>query len=225
MLRPLVACLLPTLLFTAASAADTRTATDRSAGVHFRLAGERLTARLIPRGNRVPPDARGELWGKRVRAVCVASFDPRAARAVSRARDWPSGRMRLGFRFRRDISSRVKWCLLERVSGGDIAVVDFERFIKVTGTSMDDRRIGLRLRRYLQRNARHAPWYLSVNAIVVDRGVIAVVTRLRKNRRGRRAAAALCALIQGADVADFTPGHTIFGRDDVRLRVCPARQD
>lgn len=132
--------------------------------------------------------------------------------------------MGLGFRFRRDISRRAKWCLLERVGGGDIAVVDFEHFIKVTGTSTDDRRIGFRLRRYLERNARHAAWYPSLDAILVDRGVIAVVTRLRQNRRGARVATHLCSLIQGSDVADFTAGHTIFGRDDVRLRVCPPRQ-
>jgi hypothetical protein len=80
------------------------------------------------------------------------------------------------------------------------------------------------LRRYLQRNAGSSPWLGRVRGIVVQRGVIAVATDLRRNRGGRRIARRLCNLIQGADVADFTPGHTIYGDEDVVLRVCRARR-
>jgi hypothetical protein len=55
--------------------------------------------------------------------------------------------------------------------------------------------------------------------------VISVTTQLRRNRRGEQVSRWLCQLIQGADVADFTPGHTVFGRGDVVVRACPARRE
>jgi hypothetical protein len=204
--------------------AATKTATDRFHGVRFRLSGDRLTVSVVPQRDRQSPDVRRELWGKRVEAVCATTFGYRRLRrsSVRETRRWPPGRMTLTYRFGRDVSRLAKWCLLE-VNAGDIAAVNFEHFIRVIGTSKDDRRRGFDLRRYLDRNAGRTRWYRSVTAIVVDRQVIGIATTLTKNRRGRRLAALLCNLIQGSDVADFTPGHTIFGRNDVRLKVCAAR--
>lgn len=85
--------------------------------------------------------------------------------------------------------------------------------------------MGRELRRYLQRNAGGSYWLSQVRGIVVDRKVIAVATRLRRTPGGRRTACGLCGLIQGSDVADFTPGHTILGRGDVVLRTCRTRPE
>jgi hypothetical protein len=198
---------------------------DRSHGVRFSLTGSVLTVRLVPQRNRTPPDARKQLWGKRIGASCSPTFqvrDPR--RSIVRAvRFWPRGQLELSYSFRQDISDRVKWCLLED-GGRDVAAVDFEVFIRVYGGSAGDRRVGQELRRYLLRNAGSQAWLTRVRAIVVDRGVIAVATELRRDRRGKRIARRLCRLIQGADVADFTPGHTILGHEDVVLRTCRSRR-
>jgi len=173
------------------------------------------------------PDTRNELWGKRIRAVCSPTFNYRKALrvAVRAVRLWPRGQTQLSYSFERDISDRVKWCLLEDAGGGDVAGVYFQVFVPVRGDTEKDRRIGRALRRYLWRNASSAPWLRRVTAIVVDRGVISVATQLRHNRRGTRSAREICSLIQGADVADFTPGHTILGHNDVVLRTCLARRE
>ena len=77
--------------------------------------------------------------------------------------------------------------------------------------------------RYFRRNARAAPWYGDVESISVVGGVITVETALDVfEPAGREAAAEICLLIQGSDVADFTPAHTVRGEGNQRI-VCPAR--
>jgi hypothetical protein len=79
------------------------------------------------RGSRTPPDARKQLWGKRIDAICSTRFQVRnPRRSIVRAvRFWPCGQLELSYSFRRDISDRVKWCLLED-GGRDVAAVDFQ---------------------------------------------------------------------------------------------------
>jgi hypothetical protein len=221
----LAACLTAATVATAALASRSEVALDRSHGVRFELAGSVLTVRLVPQSNRSPPDVRKEVWGTRIDAICSPTFRPRKSRrpAVRAVRLWPRGQEELTYTFRRDISDRVKWCLLED-GGVDVAGVDFEVFIPVRGGTPKDRRIGRELRRYLRRTAGAEGWLNRVKAIVVDRGVIAVVTNLRRNQRGRRMTRRLCGLIHRADVADLTPGRTIFGRHDIVLRECRPRE-
>lgn len=198
---------------TVASTAPVRL--DRSHGLRFTLAGSVLTVGLVP-ANGKPPDARKRLWGKRIRGICSPSFSPQEPpRVVRTVALWPRGQEKLSFSFERDIAARATWCLLEGVSGVDVAGVDFGVFIRIWADRASDRRVGQELRRYLLRNAGSAPWLRRVAAIVVDRDVIAVSTLLRRNRRGKPIARQICRLIHGADVADFTPGHTDFGRNDV----------
>jgi hypothetical protein len=168
---------------------------------------------------------RKELWGERIRAVCSPTFAYRRARRsiVHSVQLWPDGQTQLSYDFGRDISDRVKWCLLEETSGGDIADVQFQVFIAVHGATAKDRRIGRELRAYLWRNASTRPWMRRVTSIFVEQGVILVRTSLRRDGRGTRSAREICRFIQGADVADFTPGHTVFGRNDVVLEFCRAR--
>jgi hypothetical protein len=220
-----VACLTATTFAASAVASPSQVALDRQHGVRFTMTGPVLTVRLVPHENRDPPDVRRKVWGKRIDAICSPTFNPRGAvrRAVHAVRLWPRGQMEVSYRFRRDISDQVRWCLLED-GGVDVAAVGFRVFIRLYGDNADDRRIGQELRRYLLHTAGSQPWLRRVKAIVVDRGVIAIVTDLRRTRRGKRIARQLCGLIQGADVADFTSGHRIFGPEEVVLRVCPARR-
>jgi hypothetical protein len=203
-----------------AAAAPAPAGVDRDHGVRFDLSGRMLTVSLLE------PTVQPEVWGRRVRAACSPRFVHDLSAVVHRTQLWRDGQSQLTYTFTRDVSAKVKWCLIEDASGGgDIAAVQFEVFIPVVGERAKDRRIGRRLRRYLLRNAGNEPWLEQVTGILVDRGVIAVSTELRPNRRGKRIARVICDLIQGSDVADFTPGHTVFGRDDVGLRVCRARRD
>jgi hypothetical protein len=211
--------MLATAALTAAAPSPVRV--DRDAGVRFHLQGTVLTASLVR------PDLSDELWGKRIRAVCSPVFGAQARfRAVHEVETWPEGATELSYTFKRDVSERVKWCLLEDADGGgDVAAVQFQVFFPVYGDSAKDKRIGRELRSYLWFNVGDAPWMRKIRGIVVQRGVIAVATELRRDRYGKRVARDICNLIQGSDVADFTPGHTVFGHDDVRLRRCRARPE
>jgi hypothetical protein len=62
----------------------------------------------------------------------------------------------------------------------------------------------------------------SYRSISVDDGVITVETALEDDRLGRIGASDVCNTIQGSDVADFTRGHSVLGRDGERLATCPA---
>ncbi len=80
------------------------------------------------------------------------------------------------------------------------------------------------VKRYFRRNAAPVPWYSEVELITVVGGVVTVDTTLDLDeRQGRKAAAEICNLIQGSDVADFTPGHTVLGTHGERV-TCPHRE-
>ena len=121
----LTACVAISVLAAAPVAgAATRRATDPEARVRFTLDGRLLTVRVLPRA---PRRVRRELFGKRIRAVCGTRFPFTAGGKVRRTRRWPAGRRRLRYRFARNISRRVRWCLVEHPRGGDVAVVIFAR--------------------------------------------------------------------------------------------------
>jgi hypothetical protein len=193
---------------------------DISSGVRFSLTGSELTVRILPRAE--GHDMRRRLWGKPIRALCSPTFNLRklSGAVVTAVRVWPRRRKQLTYSFERDIANRVKWCLIEDASGGDVAAVDFGAFIRLYGTSASDSGVARRLRRYLLRNAVGQPWLRQVAAIAVNRGVIVVATELRPNRGSKRIAREICRLIHGADVADFTPGHSVLAHDLSVLRTC-----
>jgi hypothetical protein len=89
------------------------------------LDGRALTAEIVrtPRFHR-SPTTEEQLYGKRIDAVCSSSFFRPRSHPVLRKRLWPVGARELSFRFRRDISDRVKWCLVEH-DASDIAFVSF----------------------------------------------------------------------------------------------------
>ena len=120
------ACVVVSVLASAppVAGAATRRATDWDARVRFTLDGRLLTVRVLPRA---PRRVRRELFDTRIRAVCGTRFPFTARGKVTRTRLWPAGRHRLRYRFRRDISRRAKWCLVEHPRGGDVAVVIFTR--------------------------------------------------------------------------------------------------
>ena len=119
----LLTCVLASLLSSVpAAGAATRRATDQEADIRFTLDDRILTVRVLPRASR---RVRRQLYGRRIRAVCGTSFAFNSGVQVKRTRLWPSGRSRLRYRLRRNISPRAKWCLLEHPRGGDVAYVSF----------------------------------------------------------------------------------------------------
>ena len=116
------ACVAAVMLAAAPGAgAATRRATDRAAGIRFVLDGTLLTVRLTAGA---PRRTRRRLAGARIKAACGTDFVFTRGVQVKRTRLWPTGRTQLRYRFRRDISRRAKWCLLEHPRGGDIAFVN-----------------------------------------------------------------------------------------------------
>jgi hypothetical protein len=90
--------------------------------------------------------------------------------------------------------------------------------------SAADKAMAADVQRYFRRNAAPAPWYSEVELITVAGGVVTVDTTLNLDQRqGRKAAAEICNLIQGSDVADFTPGHTVLGSHGERV-TCSHRE-
>jgi hypothetical protein len=196
---------------------------DRVNGVRFELDGRILKVRLLPRADGRPPAVSRRVWGKRIDAICSPVFHPRSRSTIVRqVRRWPRGELKLRYRFGRDISGRVKWCVLED-GAEDVAVVSFVPIIRVRGSSAEDQRTGRQLRREIKREAPSATWLPRVKAIVVRKGLITVSTDLERNRRGRRVARRICAVIRSSGAADPPPGgppHTVLGRDDATLRDC-----
>jgi hypothetical protein len=110
-----------TLCFAGASDAATRRATDREAGIRFTLEERVLTVQIL---RRAPRRVRRQVLGERVTAACQRY---RPVVKVTDTRRWRDGSRRLRFRFARDISSSVAWCLLEHRRGGDVAFASFGR--------------------------------------------------------------------------------------------------
>jgi len=98
---------------------------DRDSGVRIRLAGRSLDARLIPRPNWDPPDARQELFGRLVRVGCGTDFRDGRGRIVRSAAMWPIGLLRVRFLLSGDVSRRAKWCFIEDSHAADVAFVSF----------------------------------------------------------------------------------------------------
>lgn len=92
-------------------------ASDRDAGVRFRLAGRFLRASLFERLRSHPSSLRAELWGKQVKAVCRGRG---GALRIKKLR-WPGGWDAVTFALPRGLA-QPRRCLLEDRTGGDIAV-------------------------------------------------------------------------------------------------------
>jgi hypothetical protein len=105
------------------SGAVVRIETDNRAQVKFRLDRAVLTTTLLKGSAGQRSNVAEFLWGRRVRAVCAG---PRGE-VVRRLRYWRQGKRRKRFRFTLDLSNRVRWCVLETPSGGDIAAVRFSQ--------------------------------------------------------------------------------------------------
>jgi hypothetical protein len=206
-----------------AAAAEGPVRVDRVHGVRFELDGRILTVRILPGPDGRPPEVTRRVWGKRIDAICSPVFHPRSPSTIVRQiRRWPRGELELRYRFGRDISGRVKWCVLED-GGVDVAAVGFGAIIRVFGNNADDKRAGRQLRRHIKAEAPSATWLPRVKAIVVTEGLITVSTDLEKNRGGRRVARRICGLIRSSGAAAPPPGgppHTVLGRDDAGLRDC-----
>jgi len=65
----------------------------------------------------------------------------------------------------------------------------------------------------------------SIATIEVQDTRVTIHSGLENDAEGRAAGEAFCNLIQGSDVADFTPGHELQGKEGETIKVCPARED
>ena len=61
-------------------------------------------------------------------------------------------------------------------------------------------------------------------SIAVDGTRVTIRSEIAPGTR-KAAGEAFCNLIQGSDVADFTPGHELQDLDGETIKVCPARND
>lgn len=206
------------LLAVPAAQAETEVYFDRDHGVRFIVDGPVLTVRLEP------PDIREDVWGRQIRAACspVFTFRPRKLRrlVVTAEQLWPDGQLELSYTFERDISDRVKWCVLEDAEGGeDLADAGFAPFVRIYADNPRDRQTGRRLRAFLLKRAGSDPWFPETLAIQVDDGMTALIaTTLRRNARGRASARRLCTLVARSGVA--TGRTAVYGRNEVKLRSC-----
>lgn len=90
------------------------------------LDGRTLTADLVhtPRFHRFPP-TETLVYGKRVAGACGTTFRHTRNGLVFMRRVWPVEARSVSFGFSRDISRRVKWCLVNGEDGADVAFVSF----------------------------------------------------------------------------------------------------
>ena len=208
------------LLIVPAAHAEQVSALDRGHGMRFTLDGAVLTVRLEPQPGQTPADIRAEVWGRQIDVVCAPVFSvrPRKLRRAVVTGDalWPEGQLELSYTFERDISDRVKWCLLED-GDRDVAAVSFEQFIRIYADNARDRRLGRRLRAHLLEHAEPKPWFPARLAIVVDNTMIAISTGLRRNDHGRLVARRLCRL---AAEGGTTRRTAVYGKNDAKLRSC-----
>jgi hypothetical protein len=102
----------------ATSGAAVKSGIDRHADMRLTLDGRILTAEIVHRNQTTEE----QLYGKRIDGICSAGFQLSRHQFVIRRQLWPAGARRVSFVFKRDISRRVKWCLIE-YDAGDIAFV------------------------------------------------------------------------------------------------------
>jgi hypothetical protein len=117
----LVAVAAVLLAVPAASHGAVKSGIDRRAGMRLKLDGRVLTAEIVrtPHFHR-DPTTEEEVHGRRIDAICAVD----AGSYVHRTRRWPPGVRSVSFRFRRDLSRRAVWCLLEH-RARDVAFVSF----------------------------------------------------------------------------------------------------
>lgn len=134
----------------------------------------------------------------------------------------PTDRCGRDFRLRRGRTLRAAL----RIRAGTRCRVQFSApRVRIRGETRADEGLARDLLRYLRRNAGSASWYPALRTLEARRGVFTVRSTLRQGARGRAAADQVCSLIQGADLADFTPGHTVRGRKGRQIMRCPARRE
>ena len=99
-----------------AASAATRVRVDRDNGVRFTLDGKALTVTFLQA-------RRKDIEGKRVRVACGTSFGRPRKNVVIVNDRWPARALSATFAFRRDISRRAKWCVLEHRDGLNVTAL------------------------------------------------------------------------------------------------------
>jgi hypothetical protein len=97
--------------------------------------------------------------------------------------------------------------------------------VQVVGKSAADRRIASDFYEYLQRGCvKGVKPCDNFERVEANDSVLTVTSDLEPTDENRRIAMEICSVIQGSDVADFSKGHTVNGRDSITLATCPARE-
>jgi hypothetical protein len=115
------------LALPATGGAVVRSELDRLDGMRLTLSGRALISEIVntPHVTR-SPTIEERLYGRRVTGACGTTFRAPVRRGlVFQKRVWPTGARRLTFTFARDISPRVKWCLVDGEDGADAAFISF----------------------------------------------------------------------------------------------------
>lgn len=110
-------------LLTWPASAATKHGSDTDARAGMTLQGRTLTIHFRPPGGAY---FRDRVPNGRVDVACGTNLASRGT-FVARHVRWPRGRRKLRVRFRRDISRRAVYCIIEEPSGGDLAAVTFIR--------------------------------------------------------------------------------------------------
>lgn len=117
------------LLSAAQADAAVRVKHDKTSEVRFELNGRSLTTTVVDLPHyRQHPSTMSQVSGKSVVLACGTSFRHfRRATVVRRTIRWARGARSETVRFKRDISRRAKWCVVDEGpdGGADIAAISF----------------------------------------------------------------------------------------------------
>jgi hypothetical protein len=123
----LLAALCALVALPSVAGAAVRIKHDKFHEVRFVLDGKTLTTTVVdlPRYMQSPPTL-SELAGKRVRIACGTSFRHlRRSTVLVRQVLWPRGARSVTVDFRRDLSHRVRWCVIDSEDTDDVATISF----------------------------------------------------------------------------------------------------
>lgn len=106
------------------ASADTpkRVGVDQEAQVVFSVAGRDLTVRLRPVDGAENPLA-SDVSGADVVFACLGRSPKDDRERIAKSQTvWPAGETEFTTRLSKDVSAKLRWCLMERPDGGDLAV-------------------------------------------------------------------------------------------------------
>lgn len=100
----------------------TRVGVDQDKQVVFSVSGRELIVRLRPVDGSTNPLA-ADLSGSDVVLACRGRSPKGGAERIASSKVvWPAGSTEVTTRLSKDVSSKLRWCIMERPDGSDVAV-------------------------------------------------------------------------------------------------------